>query len=54
VPLTLNYYKFLLEEKKSNILQFSKAKLAENDFKVFEAIVKKCDTNVNYEFKNSV
>ena len=53
VPLTLNYYKFLLEEKKQNILQFAKVKLADQDFAIFRAIITKCDSNVNYKFKNS-
>ena len=29
VPLTINYYKFLLEEKKQNILQLARVKLPE-------------------------
>lgn len=53
VPLTINYYKFLLEEKKQNILQLARVKVEEAQFLIFRDILDHCDQNITYEFKNS-
>ena len=55
VPLTINYNKFLLEEKKQSILDFARIKLNDGDeFKVLKTMMTKCDINITHEFKNSV
>jgi hypothetical protein len=53
VPLTLNYNKFLLEEKKNSILLFARTYLSEENLEIFSEILATKDLQVSHDFQDS-